>query len=103
MAKDNNTLKDLVTTEVATLKKTSDEQFENRVKAMIAKDRERQKRKLNIVVFGVPPQTDDTRFVRDYLANDYGIPDVTVLNVRILGNVTTALGPSTQRPIPIIF
>ncbi|KAK2703375.1 hypothetical protein QYM36_018162 [Artemia franciscana] len=49
MAKDNNTLKDLVTTEVATLKKTLDEQFENRVKAMIAEDRERQKRKLNIV------------------------------------------------------
>ena len=56
MAKDNNTLKDLLTTEVATLKKTLDEQFENRVKAMIAEDRERQKRKLNIVVFGVPPQ-----------------------------------------------
>ncbi|KAK2716122.1 hypothetical protein QYM36_010634, partial [Artemia franciscana] len=49
MAKDNNTLKDLVTTEAATLKKTLDEQFENHVKAMIAKDHERQKRKLNIV------------------------------------------------------
>ncbi|KAK2716169.1 hypothetical protein QYM36_010670, partial [Artemia franciscana] len=38
MAKDNNTLEDLVITEVATLKKTLEEQFENRVKAMIAED-----------------------------------------------------------------
>ncbi|KAK2710909.1 hypothetical protein QYM36_012171 [Artemia franciscana] len=38
MAKDNNTLKDLVTTQVVTLKKTLDEQFEIRVKAMIAED-----------------------------------------------------------------
>jgi hypothetical protein len=37
------------------------------------------------------------------LANDYGFFDVTALNVHELGNATTAPGPSTQRPIPIIF
>ena len=99
-AKEYDALKDLVTAKVATLREALDEQFENRVKAMTAKDRERQNRKLNIVVFRVPPQTDDARFVHDYLANDYGIPEVTVLNVCRLGNVTTVPGPSTQRPIP---
>ncbi|KAK2706909.1 hypothetical protein QYM36_014816 [Artemia franciscana] len=47
MAKDINALKDLVTAKVATLKEALDEQFENRVKSTIAKDQERQKRKLN--------------------------------------------------------
>ncbi|KAK2726811.1 hypothetical protein QYM36_007603 [Artemia franciscana] len=103
MAKDNNALKDLVTAKVATLKEALDEHFENRIKAMIAEDRERQKRKLNIVVFRVPPQTDDAQFVQGYLANDNGIPDVTVLNICRLGNITTVPGPITQRPIPIIF
>ncbi|KAK2705097.1 hypothetical protein QYM36_017216 [Artemia franciscana] len=71
MAKDNNALKDLVTTEVATLRKTLDEQFENGIKAMIAEVHERQKRKLNIMVFRVPPQIDDARFLSDYLAKNY--------------------------------
>ena len=35
--------------------------------------------------------------------NDYGIPDVTVLNVHRQGNITTVPGPSTQHPILIIF
>ena len=55
------------------------------------------------MVFGVPQQTYDARFEYDYLANDYGILDVNFLNVRRLGNVTTTPGPSSQRPIPIIF
>ena len=37
------------------------------------------------------------------MANDYGIPDVTVLNVCRLGNVTTTPGSSTQHPVLIIF
>ena len=46
MAEDNNTLKDLVTAEVATLKEALDEQFENCVKAIIAEYRERKKNNL---------------------------------------------------------
>ena len=38
-------IKDLVTTKVATLREDLYEQFENHTKAMIAEDRERQKKK----------------------------------------------------------
>ncbi|KAK2722975.1 hypothetical protein QYM36_003239 [Artemia franciscana] len=44
IAKNINALKDLVTAEVATLKEALDEQFENCIKAIIAEDRERQKK-----------------------------------------------------------
>ncbi|KAK2707875.1 hypothetical protein QYM36_015528 [Artemia franciscana] len=55
MAKDNNFLVDLVTAKVAILREALDEEFENSLKAMIAEDYERSKRKLNVMVFGVPP------------------------------------------------
>ena len=70
---------------------------------MIATDYERQKRKLNIAVFRVPLQADDTQFINNYLASDSRIPDVTIQNVCRLGNVTTMPGPHTQHPIPIVF
>ncbi|KAK2708781.1 hypothetical protein QYM36_014406 [Artemia franciscana] len=44
-AKDNNALKYLVSAEVATLREAIDKQFKNSVKATIAKDHERQKKK----------------------------------------------------------
>jgi hypothetical protein len=44
----------LVESEIQTLKKDLEMQLGTKVKQMVADNRDRQRRKLNIVVFGVP-------------------------------------------------
>lgn len=102
-ATDQKVLKDLVTAETTALKEALNEQFESRVKALIFEDRDRQKRRLNIVAFGVATQTDDAQFVREHLANEYGLPGVPISNIRRLVNPTVSVTQNPLRPPPIMF
>ena len=48
------------------------QQLESHVKKLIAEDRDKQRRKLNILAFGVLLQPNDETFIRDFLCNEYG-------------------------------
>ena len=97
----------LVESEIRTLKNDLEVQLETKVRHMIADDRDRQRRKLNIVVFGVPPQTSDELYIKRYLASDYGLPNVSISNVRRLSNLQTqgqaATTSTGNKPVPIMF
>ena len=77
--------------------------LEDQVLKVMRQDRDRQRRKLNLIAYGVSPTDDDTNFVIQHLASDYSLPGVKILNLKRLG----ANNPPTQqvpdRPPPILF
>ncbi|KAK2718556.1 hypothetical protein QYM36_005777 [Artemia franciscana] len=102
-AMDQKLLKDLVGTEVANIKNNLNTEFENKVRALIAMDYDRQKQKLNGVVFGTPQQPDDAQYVQKYLAIKYGMRNVGVLTVCHRTDPTLAHLVNSHHPPLIMF
>ena len=77
--------------------------LETDVRKIVRQEQDRNRRRLNLIAYGVPLQTNDVQFVIQHLASDYGLPGVKILNLKRLG----ANKPPTQqvpdRPPPILF
>ena len=77
--------------------------LETDVRKIVRQEQDRNRRRLNLIAYGVPLQTNDVQFVIQHLASDYSLPGVKILNLKRLG----ANKPPTQqvpdRPPPILF
>lgn len=98
-AVDQDLLNSLVVSQVQALKSDLDSHLENKMKQLIVEDRDRQRRKLNLVVFGVPAKPEDGQFIQQYLSQEYSLPNISVINPRRLANPNN----QTSSNSPIIF
>ena len=97
-------LQKLIKSQVESLKDEMNQQLESHVRILIAEDRDKQRRKLNILAFGVLPQPNDETFISDFLCNEYGLQRIAVKNVRRLVSPNNSRNENDSRKAsPIIF
>jgi hypothetical protein len=104
LAEVESKLEDIVTSRLNRCQSDTTKNFESDVRRIIREDRERQKRQLNIVVYGVPESCEEAAdilmFIQDHLAQSYNLPSVKILKPQRLGNNPPKPG---DRPRPVLF
>ena len=91
----------VVLQETTSIKANLTQHLDSEIQRHFSEERDRQRRALNIVAFGIPPQPNDQLFIKSYIDHKYKLRDVHINNVRRLPIPTNSL-PSA-RPPPVLF
>ena len=91
----------VVLQETTSIKANLTQHLDSEIQRHFSEERDRQRRALNIVAFGIPPQPNDQLFIKSYIDQKYKLRDVHINNVRRLPIPTNSL-PSA-RPPPVLF
>jgi hypothetical protein len=74
-------LQKLIKSRVESLKDEMNQQLKSHLRILIAEDRDKQRRNLNILPFRILLQPNDEKFICDFLCNKYGLQRIAVSNV----------------------
>lgn len=84
---------------------TIDIKLKTEVQKMVLQENDRLKRRMNLVAYGVPPQTNDLQFLQNFLKNMFQIDVGAVTNLQRLTrtNPNSNAPNSSNRPDPLLF
>lgn len=91
-----------VKAEVSVLKNEINTHLKDEVRKLYLQEKDRDRRKLNIVAYGIPTQPNDKTFLEKHLASNYGLQNLAVSDVKRLSNPNTP-PINSSRPAPLIF
>ena len=75
--------------------------LETDVRKIVRQEQDRNRRRLNLIAYGVPLQTNDVQFISTYLKDEYSINVGAITNLKRLPNGKNA--NTIDRPNPILF
>ncbi|KAK2723197.1 hypothetical protein QYM36_001763 [Artemia franciscana] len=76
--------------------------FATEVRKVIRSEQDREKRRLNIIAYGIVPADDETGTITHIIHSSYDFDPGPITNVRRL-NASTSRSSTTSRPSPLIF
>ena len=75
--------------------------LETDVRKIVRQEQDRNRRRLNLIAYGVPLQTNDAQFISTYLKDEYSINVGAITNLKRLPNGKNT--STIDRPNPILF
>ena len=76
--------------------------FPAEVRKVIRSEQDREKRRLNIIAYGVVPADDETGAITHIIPSSYDFDPGPIMNVRRI-NASTSRPSTTSRPAPLIL